>query len=219
MTAISERIAKHHHIWIGGEILAYSLKVASTYIFAHATGAKITARRDRYKTRKLGQAEAIEARDVGTNVHLIVRHPLDRLVSNYVFWTKKANSCIKDILEADAAAHRVLMGTDNPTIEQWTEAAHAHYNGHWGKQWDYHTTPEGLLVPNVLWPMESLDKMPATNDDLKNKSPRDKPSWEDYFTSSFRDEMEDYYAKDIELYEKSKENWSGQAPTILLSPR
>lgn len=212
MTAISEREARTQYLWGTSGICAYSLKCASTFIHKHITGQK--GRRG-----GIGQAEAVAAREYGTDVHLIVRHPLDRLVSNYVFWTKRANSCIRSILDADMTDHKKIMGESefkNITIEDWTAAAHRHYNAHWYGQTDYHTTPEGILVPNILWPFEALKLMPATADDIKNKSPRTKPSWEDYFTEGFRREMEDYYAKDVELYEKSKEMWNGrEAPTIL----
>lgn len=199
MTAISEREAKTQYVHAPGGILAYSLKVASTYIRAHFNSS-------------MGQAEALAARKAGTDVHLIVRHPLDRLVSGWAFWTKKANSHMSDLYKENPTDHDILF--KESTLEEWFDASTRHYNDHWEPQARYHSR-DGELVPNILWPLESLSFMPATNPDLHNKSPRE--STEHYFKDKgFRKAVEDYYAADIELYEKSKEMWNGrEAPSIL----
>ena len=212
MVAIPERVAKTQHFYIGDKILAYSLKVASTFLYAHVLG-HVNNRGDRYKVTRLGQAEALRAKENGTEVHLVVRHPLDRLVSNYVFWTKKANSYIKPINDASPADHSVIMGDTNPTIEQWYEASQRHYNAHWEPQWDYHTTPDGVLVPTHIWPIESLSLKLMRSEEGKNESPR-RGTWEDYYSPEFRAAMEERYANDVRLYEQAKENWNGEKPTI-----
>ena len=211
MTAMTAREAKQQYCPMGSDIQAYSLKVASSFIHAQIQGRRIKKKSDKNKTHRIGQLDALRAKERGAEIHLVVRHPLDRLVSNWVFWTKFANSGLTTIAQNDLKLHDRL--TKAATLEDWYEASEETYNPHWYPQADYHSR-DGELVPTHLWPLESLPK--DQPDQITNASPRRKPSWEDYYTDSFRAQMEDRYAADLELYELSKENWDGRTTPSLL---
>lgn len=207
MAAIPESQAKTQYFFWKGEIIGYSLKVASTAIY-HLTYGK--DRRQRARAPRIGQAEALNAKKRGTPVNLWVRHPFDRLVSGYIFFTQRHTSYISPILEASKEDHDIILGNTPATIEEWHAATQRHYNAHWISQWDYHSR-DGQLVPNVLWPMESLQLVTERHNATERKS------WEEYLSPEFLADLEKLYAKDIELYEQAKEEWNGQAPRILQS--
>jgi hypothetical protein len=208
MPAITERVAKTQYgILPCGNIVGWSLKAASTLIYAHVKN-KIV--------RRCGIHEAAEGKADGLDVVLVVRHPLDRLVSNYVFWRTVNKGAIGTIMAKDngpADDDRPVL--DFPaegkladmTIEEWYAFTQRKYNQHWVDQSSYHTY-KGDFVPNVLLPWEVL---PTLKTKVVNPSPR-KGTWEDYFTPEFREQMEERYMNDLAIYVMAKESWDGKRP-------
>ncbi len=175
-------------------MIALTRKVASTFLQAHVSGG-----------RRLSQQEALDH----PNVWLFVRHPLDRLVSNWRFWTRNTGGgLIKAIKQASRRDHDIIMCPDS-TLEQWTKAALRHDDPHWVSQTEIHTR-DGEFVPNTILPVESLTLLRA---DRRNASTRD-ADWEKYFTPEFKDQMLVHYADDVALYYTAKEEWDGRAPTV-----
>jgi hypothetical protein len=208
MPAITERVAKTQYGELPcGTIVGWSLKAASTLVYAHAK-TKIV--------RRCGIHEAAAAKAEGRDVVLIVRHPLDRLVSNYVFWRTVNKEAITKIFHADngsAEDERPVLdfpATDklaDMTIEEWYAFTQRKYNQHWEDQSRYHSY-KGKFVPTVLLPWEVLSTLKTK---VVNPSPR-KGTWEDYFTPEFREQMEERYMDDLILYLAAKETWDGKRP-------
>lgn len=187
--SVPENVARTQYIWQPGRklVTAYSLKCGSSTIMRGAG-----------RTRAhIGQFEAAKYADQGMTVELYVRHPLDRLASAWRWFTQVQTSFIKAILEMCPQDHSVLM--DRKTeFEPWVRAALNHYNPHWYPQAEYHTTPEGILVPNLI---KDIRHLGAT----KFNETVQRCSWEDLYTEDLRKEMEDIYVNDVALYELAKE--------------
>jgi hypothetical protein len=207
VTAISEREARTSFIQLqGGGHLSVTLKCGATTICDILIGPR-HAQRSSWQ----GIHEAWEATQRGHECHLFVRHPLDRLVSAWKYFTTKHNTYIKDILEFDADIHDRIQGNRpyrNISLPEWWEAASQVYNKHWVVVTDYNTY-KGEFVPDRLYPLEALGlatgkKLNATRHD----------SWESYYDKGLRDKVATHFEKDIELFEKAKEEWNGRAPTV-----
>lgn len=200
MPAITERQAKTQYgLMPSGHVIGWSLKCASTLI---VKSARII--------RRLGIYEAREAADEGKDVLLVVRHPLDRLVSNYVFWRTTNAAAVHGLFyNHPENGPQIVLPDDKKliSIEEWYEFQERKYNAHWADQAEYHSDAKGL-VPNVLYPWEVLGTLQTIP---VNASPRE-GTWEDYFTPEFREKMEERYADDLALYERALSEWSGDRP-------
>lgn len=209
MATITERVAKtQYNLMRCGNVVAWSKKVASTLIGKLTNGPSV---------HRIGIHEAAIVVENGYNVQLLVRHPLDRLVSNYVFWRttqsgadiRKIFTQVKGVLP-DEQVVELPDDLDSMTIEEWYALTQLKYNQHWEDQAKYHTH-KGVFIPNILVPWEAL----ATIDTRPtNPSPRT-GTWEDYFTPEFREEMEARYIDDIALYIIAQETWDGKRPQYL----
>lgn len=184
-----------------GDVLGWTKKVASTLIQKAVFG------------QTCGIHEAWEAREARRNVILVMRHPLDRLVSNYVFWCKtRPPQNVIDIFAKDKGP-----GDDGPlvfpkdvgaiTIEEFYELTQKKYDHHWVDQVTNHTY-KGTFVPTVVLPWEVL---PTLSEEVVNPSNRE-GTWEDYFTPEFRVEMEERYMDDLAMYIIAQEAWNGKKP-------
>lgn len=193
MPAITERQAKTQYlVREDGIVIGYSLKCASTFIMKCAKA-----------VTRCGVVEAEKAITEGRDVVLVVRHPLDRLVSNYIFWrTVNKGGLPPDIQGPD----RAVMTAPETTIEEWYEASQRHYNPHWVDQTIYHSI-DGELVPNVVLPFDVLGTLRA-----KPINATTRTAWPDYFTPDFREAMEARYRDDVALYERALATWDGERP-------
>jgi hypothetical protein len=207
-TAIKERVAKTQYILMpDGNVIGWSKKAASTLIHATVKGPT---------SRRCGIAEAVAAKNLGHDVMIVVRHPLDRLVSNYVFWRTVNASVVRRIFLKDAGPAYDEQPVELPddldamTIEEWYEFTQLKYNPHWEDQSRLHSDG-GKLVPTVLIPWEALDTL---NSPRSNPSPRD-GTWEDYFTPEFKEKMEERYIDDLAMYIIATETWDGNRPEYL----
>jgi hypothetical protein len=207
VAAITERVARTTYaIHADGTVIGRTQKAASTLIYAHVK-----------HLRRCGIAEAAAARDLGYDVILVVRHPLDRLVSNYVFWCAENREGFQGIMGRDNGP-----GDDQPvkvpavellkdlTIEEFQALIDQKYDPHWVDQSVYHSY-EGKLVPNVLLPWEVL---PTLRTSVVNPSLRE-GTWEDYYTPEFRLAMEERYLSDIAMHVMATETWDGKRPKAL----
>lgn len=96
-------------------------------------------------------------------------------------------------------------------IEEWFELIQKWPNEHWERQIELHTS-EGYFIPNEIYPTEAL-RLYRTNP--VNVSPgRQETEW--YFKDKpeFRAILDEYFAKDLELYHRALEEWNGQAPSV-----
>lgn len=200
MAVITNRVAKMYYLErADGHVIGFTNKCASTLVAKMSKGIK-----------KAGIAEARKAREAGKDVVLIVRHPLDRLVSNYVFWRTVNVGAIRALFRNHPEHGPDLIlpeDLQNMTIEEWYEWTQKKWNSHWADQVECHSDAEGF-VPNVIYPWEVLQTLRTVP---VNPSPR-KGTWEDYFTPEFREEMEVRYAEDLALYERAKAEWDGERP-------
>lgn len=183
-------MARTQYIWDQKNrmITGYSLKAGSTTIMKSLGVPRA----------HIGQFEALKHAERGLKVRLFVRHPLDRLVSAWKFFTTVGTSYIKAILDRDPKAHNRLMARDCG-FEEWADIALKWYNPHWYPQTEYHTTKEGLFVPTDVYELSYLSK-------TKMNSTRHEP-WEFYYEGNpeLRAKIEDMYINDIVLYELAKE--------------
>lgn len=200
MPAIPEREAKTNYgMTEKGWVVGWSLKCASTLL---TKSARII--------RKLGIWEARQHADDGGEVVLVVRHPLDRMVSNYVFWRTTNLAQLNGLFinhPVNGMPIQLPEDLQGMTIEEFHGYCERKYNAHWEDQSRYHSDDKGL-VPNVLLPFEVLGTLRT---EKVNASPR-KGTWEDYFTPEFRAEMEERFADDIALYERAQAEWDGERP-------
>ena len=202
MATVTERQAKTQYLYReDGVIIGYSLKCASTFIYKSSKCIK-----------RMGIHEAWEHKhsDENPRIVLVVRHPIDRLVSNYVFWRTVNKGAMKGLLanhpENGPVVHLLKEDVDL-TIEEFFDYIERKYNAHWADQAKYHTY-NGELVPNILYPIEALELCKA---EKINPSPRE-GTWEDYVTPEFREQLEVRYADDIALYERAQAEWDGKRP-------
>lgn len=180
-------------------MIGWTLKAASTLIVKSAR-----------MERKCGIAEARQHVDGGGKCVLVVRHPLDRQVSNYRFWLNTNRASIRSLLEKHPDnGPKVILPEDFSTIsiEDWYGYTQRKYNAHWEDQTRLHSDAKGL-VPNVLYPWEVLGTLRTSK---VNPSPR-RDSWESYYSPEFREQMEERYADDLALYEKALSEWDGERP-------
>jgi hypothetical protein len=210
MTAVSPRDARYYYIDLpSGDVLGYSLKVGASTIHKVWMG---TDKRNPQRPR-MGGCEAQAARRAGRDVHLFVRHPLDRLVSCWRYFRDYHNSWI--VKEMTDEHNRMFLGKDEHKqigLEDWWRVASQYENGHWDSQTWSHSW-NGELTPNKLYPLEAMKL--AT--DVHENATQRKKGWEEYYTPTFRDEIETYYSDDIALYTRAKGEWNGQAPSLLFS--
>ena len=188
-----------------GEIIGITPKVASTTLFYVILRNNNGVRKD-----WITQQAAV---DSGLPVNLIVRDPLDRLVSGFHWFRDRHTTAIREVVDNSMDDSKRLLGCDeykNIGIEAWFDVAKRYYNDHWCPQSEYHSL-DGNLVATKLWPLESL-LLRTTH---KEKATKRKPTEEYFKNKAFLNEVSDYYAADIELYARTKENWNGQAPSIL----
>lgn len=170
---------------------AYSAKAGSTSLLRHIQD----------PCRIIAQPEVEALREDGVPVHLYVRHPLDRLVSAYTWFTTKHNSPIRPIRDKSPKDHDVILGKTEATFEQWVEVALRHPNPHWCSQTEYHTTPAGLFVPTHCTNLQFLGG--------KKYNEIARPSWTDYYTKDFEERMSTLFAADLELFNDLKEHEDG----------
>jgi hypothetical protein len=174
-----------------GKVLAYSLKCASTFLQKAWRG-----------IRRIGQAEAYEQ---DNPVILFIRHPLDRLVSNYVFWRTVNRGSVR----ARFPDMQLPEDLTSITIEEWYDYTQRQYDAHWADQVEYHTY-KGNFVPTIVYPFDALSTMRA---EKVNASKHD--AWPTYFTDEFRAQMEARYAEDLACYDKALDEWNGERPPYL----
>lgn len=207
MTSISEREARTSFILLpdGGHV-SVTLKCGATTICDILIGPR-KAMRSSWQ----GIHEAWTATQLGHDCHLFVRHPLDRLVSAWKYFTQKHNMFIKDILEFDADIHDRIQGNKpykNIGLEDWWAAASQVYNKHWCNVTEYNTY-KGEFVPTRLYPLEALSLATGKRSNATTHKP-----WEEYYTLAFKKMVESHFADDLALYERAKETWDGRAPTV-----
>ncbi len=192
--AISMREARMYYgLRTDGRIVGWTPKCASTFLRTKPEHQKV-----------VGIAEAA-AHD--GPVVLIVRHPLDRLVSNWIFWTRvhKTRPHVEDPIAAET------LGNKSTPFERWHEVADRPecWNPHWVDQTELHTY-EGKFVANTTLPWEVLSTL---REDKVNATER--TAWQDYYTPEFRAAMEERYLADVTLYEEALASWDGKRPPYL----
>lgn len=129
----------------------------------------------------------------GDHVKILVRHPCDRLVSGWKWFTTHHNSYLSQIYHKSAEDHEVIMGKDS-TLEEWFEASQRHWNTHWAPQTELHP----------LWRQFELIDL-ADCPFGHEKKTREDNSWEQYFTSEdFLARVLEYYKSDLELWNECK---------------
>lgn len=182
--------ARSQYVWLPEQkrIHAYSLKVGSGTLLTSLPQPR----------NHMCQPEVHSAGTKGLPVHMYVRHPLDRMVSAWSWFTQKQTSYIKPILDMSPGDHKVLMDRKTP-FDVWVNAALRHYNPHWYPQVEYHSTREGELVPSVI---KTLDCIGPTKMHETKHAP-----WEDVYEGheALKDYLEDIYYNDIALYNLAKE--------------
>lgn len=212
VVAVPNRVARcHYFLRKGGKaVIGYTLKCASTFVVSACQG-----------VNKIGIYEAYQFKKKGADVALVVRHPLDRMVSNYVFWTTTNLQQIGNLLGNEVRRNeltlpskfstgtRVSLQTDDIkalTFEEFYELTQMIWNPHWADQTYMHTYGDEL-VPNLLYPMHALALCKAPKKNATHHA-----QWESYFTPEFREKMEERWKDDIALYEKACEEWDGERP-------
>lgn len=169
-------------------VFAYSFKVGSTTLIKRYVASR--------------QGGFVNQRNVNPRhtITLYVRHPLDRLVSAWRWFTQHHNSYMKDILADNLEDHNFLLD-DKTKFEPWIGTAMKYENLHWYPTVKYHTNEKGIFLPNNLRLLADLggEKTKTTKHD----------SWETYYSDELRERMESLYADDLTLYRKVKERKDG----------
>lgn len=177
------------------KVICKTCKVASTFIRAHVTEWPVITPDD-----------ALLHSQEGHRAILFVRDPLDRLISGYEFF-RRGN------IAAGFVRHepdRVALTSKETALEEWFELTKKWPNEHWSPQVELHTR-DGYFIPNEIYPVDALKQYGAP---IRNGSPgRQETDW--YFKDrpEFRATLEEYFAKDLEVYQKALEKWNGQRPT------
>ena len=169
-------------------VFAYSYKVGSTSLIK-----KYVAK---------GYGGFANQRDLNLKdiITLYVRHPLDRLVSAWKWFTEYHNSYLKEILAASPEDHETILAR-NTKFEPWLDAALKYENLHWYGQKEYHTNEKGVFVPNNVFPLEAM-----SGERLKKTVHKE---WRTYYSDDLRSRMEKLYADDLTLYNSVKEKKDG----------
>lgn len=130
---------------------------------------------------------------------MVVRHPLERIVSFYTFFCKDPNKLNSNGIAA------IGYYTDMPFEECVDTICEKHWhNHHTMKQVDLKGPHNiDLLVKlenlNKYWP-ELQQRFPSLSNLGHFKKTNHKP-WQKYYSPELRNKAEEEFAKDIELYE------------------
>lgn len=160
------------------EVIGFSNKVGSTSII------------NKYVRNgpRLGWTEVTED-DIVT---LHVRHPYDRLVSAWKWFTQHHVGYMPRILEVSESDHTVLLDSMTP-FSEWVETAFKHDNLHWAPQTEIH--PQ--------WRRFNLLPLSALGGTVEKKS--DHAAWEEYFDDDMLVLCSGVYAEDLIMWEEVKD--------------
>ena len=169
----------------GDHIRAYSQKVGATYLFHQQDVPP--------RSLLMTQDDALAKRDE-TEVLLYFRHPLDRFISAYRFFTQRARTLIARPgmpLDLNAVIHK-----KSATLPEWAEAALVWEDEHWNSQVEYHTHWTGAFVPNRVVDLAYLGGSPV-NTSLRGTFEEELKDFPE-----LRERLEERYKADLEMFER-----------------
>ena len=182
MQKVHNRRDKSHYFWVDGRIQAYSLKVASNTI------------RDMVPclhSARLTQEEALALRGE-QEIRLYIRHPLDRFVSAWKFFSRTGRHLIQRPgipVWADKG-----LRSDIPLWE-WADLALEFEDIHWEPQVEFHTL-RGQFVPNRVIDVAYLGGRKS------NRTTHGTVDEEFANHPELRKCLEEKYREDLELFER-----------------
>lgn len=137
---------------------------------------------------------------------LIVRQPLERLVSAWHYFTGPYGSLERRRREFRGDSALVSRLIHPSPFEDWYEDSRKLMNRHWQDQKSLHTV-NGVFLPTHLLPLEALEF-------LGRKNATEHTHYLDYYTREFRQRVEEDYAQDMVLHEQAMTDWDGTQPEI-----
>lgn len=126
----------------------------------------------------------------GDHVRLLVRDPRDRLVSAYMWFTKRTNSPIPDIPAPD----QQFLLDQRAEFIPWARTALRHWNPHWAPQTEIHPRWREFELIRLT----DFSSMGGPQD----KKTRQDNSWEQYYDDALLDTVNAVYAEDIEMWKE-----------------
>ena len=143
----------------------------------------------------------------GDHVTLLVRHPHDRLVSAWRWFTQNVNSYIPGILRDDPKGHALILDEGTP-FNVWVPAAIKHWNPHWVPATDIHPRwREFELMDLAVWGKQEGHQ--------HQKQTRDDNSWEQYYDEATLALANEVYSEDLEMWKEIKDGTDTRANRIL----
>ncbi|MBD3292071.1 MAG: hypothetical protein GF393_04045 [Armatimonadia bacterium] len=165
--------------WFKG---GYPLTIATTHKTASTTMAHTLGKKGKFNEYR----EAPKDKPVV----LIVRHPLDRLVSAFMWFVRGPSNIIP------GGGNRRFGYIDFGQFVRHTET---HHNMHWTPQTFQH--PRWREYKRLV-PLHDLSLWwPADLPPLDHKKKTKRMEWQSYYDDELRDRCEKRYAEDIEAYE------------------
>lgn len=171
-----QHVREKYYVQLDGSIIATTSKAGCTSVKL-ATPGGIQMR--------IPIEEAAKRRNK-VEILLYIRHPLDRLVSAWKYFTgSMLMPCTYATVE-----DRVALNSE-PSFDRWARIAMRYNDEHWTSQVDYHTL-DGLFVPNRVLPLEKM------GGEIHNRTSH--AGWLTYYTDWLEEELRERYRKDLVLW-------------------
>ncbi len=144
--------------------------------------------------RSIGALAKTEVQECD-RVTLYMRHPYDRLVSGWKWFTARRDHMNSQLNFYPAACH--LKGQKNISLLEWATVVLPHADPHW--------LPQTTVHPH--WREYTLAHVSELG--LVQEKKTEHGPWEDYWSPEIDDVVREYYAEDMIMWEAYKEARDG----------
>lgn len=140
----------------------------------------------------------------GDHVRLLVRHPHDRLVSAWKWFTMYVNSYLPGPLRDAPEDHEIILDSTTP-FNLWARTALQHWNPHW--------VPATSIHPR--WREFELIDLAEWNSTHHDKQTRKDNSWEQHYDEATLALANEVYKEDLEMWEVIRDGTNTRTNRVL----